>query len=38
TETMATEGKFYGPKAENLAGMFIDRKVGLAGSFGAEKK
>lgn len=31
------EGKFYGPKAANVAGYFIDKEQNLHGTFGAEK-
>ena len=31
------EGKFYGPKAANVAGYFIDKDQNLHGVFGAEK-
>ncbi|MBR2250876.1 MAG: transferrin-binding protein-like solute binding protein, partial [Neisseriaceae bacterium] len=32
------EGKFYGPKAQNLAGAFNDKSQNLQGVFGANKQ
>ena len=35
---VSTEGKFFGPKAENIAGTFQDKNQGVVGSFGAREK
>ena len=36
--TGTAEGKFYGPKAQNLAGAFNDKSQNLQGVFGANKQ
>ena len=37
-KTGSAEGKFYGPKAQNLAGAFNDKSQNLQGVFGANKQ
>ena len=38
TANVKAEGKFYGPKAQNLAGAFSNSKTGVQGTFGANKQ
>ena len=38
TANVKAEGKFYGPKAQNLAGAFSNNKTGVQGTLGANKQ
>lgn len=38
TDNVSTEGKFYGPNAENIAGAFNDKNQSLQGVFGANRQ
>ena len=34
---VSTEGKFFGPNAESVAGTFHDKNQNVAGAFGADR-
>ncbi|MBR6026411.1 MAG: transferrin-binding protein-like solute binding protein [Neisseriaceae bacterium] len=38
TNNVSTEGKFYGPNAENIAGAFNDKNQNVQGVFGANRQ